>query len=139
MPRLGELNIEPTQKQIREVFLNRIVQGKGLSKASDLVSGIIMPTPSAMLTAMELLSDGWEEHQGIGELVGVDLGGATTDVYSIAEGSPANMATVMKGDEVEKRFKAMGFDRVFGPGTAPETTIAALYEDFGIEAPKTAE
>ena len=97
MPRLGELNIEPTQKQIREVFLNRIVQGKGLSKASDLVSGIIMPTPSAMLTAMELLSDGWEEHQGIGELVGVDLGGATTDVYSIAEGSPANMATVMKG------------------------------------------
>lgn len=97
MPRLGELNIEPTQKQIREVFLKRIVQGKGLSEASDLVSGIIMPTPSAMLTAMELLSDGWDEHQGIGELVGVDLGGATTDVYSIAEGSPANMATVMKG------------------------------------------
>lgn len=97
MPRLGELNIEPTQKQIREIFLKRIVQGKGLSEASDLVSGIIMPTPSAMLTAMELLSDGWEDSQGIGELVGVDLGGATTDVYSIAEGNPANMATVMKG------------------------------------------
>ena len=32
--------------------------------------------------------------------------------------------------EVEKRFKAMGFDRVFGPGTPPETTIAALNEDF---------
>lgn len=97
MPRLGELNIEPTQKQIREIFLKRIVQGKGLSEASDLVSGIIMPTPSAMLTAMELLSDGWEDAQGIGELVGVDLGGATTDVYSIAEGNPANMATVLKG------------------------------------------
>ena len=97
MPRLGELNVEPTQKQIREIFLKRIVQGKGLSEASDLVSGIIMPTPSAMLTAMELLSDGWEEIPGIGELVGVDLGGATTDIYSIAEGSPANMGTVMKG------------------------------------------
>ena len=35
--------------------------------------------------------------------------------------------------EVEKRFKAMGFDRVFGPGTAPETTIAALKEDLKIE------
>lgn len=35
-------------------------------------------------------------------------------------------------DEVEKRFKAMGFDRVFGPGTAPETTIAALYEDMKV-------
>ncbi|HHY52405.1 MAG TPA: methylaspartate mutase subunit S [Clostridiales bacterium] len=35
-------------------------------------------------------------------------------------------------EEVEKRFKAMGFDRVFGPGTPPETTIAALKEDLGI-------
>lgn len=30
--------------------------------------------------------------------------------------------------DVEKRFKAMGFDRVFGPGTPPETTIQALHE-----------
>ena len=35
-------------------------------------------------------------------------------------------------NEVEKRFKAMGFDRAFGPGTAPETTIAALKEDLGV-------
>lgn len=41
-------------------------------------------------------------------------------------------------DEVEKRFKAMGFDRVFGPGTAPETTVAALYEDLGVEKPEAA-
>lgn len=33
-------------------------------------------------------------------------------------------------EEVEQRFKAMGFDRVFGPGTPPETTIAALHEDL---------
>ena len=97
MPRLGELNVLPAQKQIREIFLKRIVQGKGLSKAADLVSGIIMPTPSAMLAAMELLSEGWEDHPGIGELVAVDLGGATTDVYSIAEGNPVNIGTVMKG------------------------------------------
>ena len=36
-------------------------------------------------------------------------------------------------EDVEKRFKAMGFDRVFGPGTAPETTIAALKEDLGVD------
>jgi len=34
-------------------------------------------------------------------------------------------------DEVEARFKAMGFDRVFGPGTPPEVTIEALEEDLG--------
>ena len=33
--------------------------------------------------------------------------------------------------EVEKRFLDMGFDRVFGPGTPPEVTIAALKEDLG--------
>jgi methylaspartate mutase sigma subunit len=34
-------------------------------------------------------------------------------------------------EDVEKRFKAMGFDRVFGPGTPPETAIEALKEDLG--------
>jgi len=33
-------------------------------------------------------------------------------------------------EEVEKRFKVMGFDRVFGPGTPPEAGIAALREDL---------
>ena len=33
-------------------------------------------------------------------------------------------------EDVEKRFKAMGFDRVFGPGTAPEIAIEALKEDL---------
>jgi len=34
-------------------------------------------------------------------------------------------------EDVEKRFKTMGFDRVFGPGTAPEAAIDALREDLG--------
>ena len=34
-------------------------------------------------------------------------------------------------EEVERRFKDMGFDRVFGPGTPPEAAIAALREDLG--------
>ncbi len=33
-------------------------------------------------------------------------------------------------EDVEKRFKAMGFDYVFPPNTPPETTIAALNEIF---------
>ena len=35
-------------------------------------------------------------------------------------------------DEVEPRFKEMGFDRVFAPGTAPEVTIEALKKDLKI-------
>ena len=97
MPKFGVLNIEPTQKQIREIFLNRIIQAKGLSKVSDLLSDIMMPTPAAVLQAMELLAQGCEGESGIGELVAVDVGGATTDVYSIADGMPEHMNTVYKG------------------------------------------
>ncbi|MBE5785513.1 MAG: methylaspartate mutase subunit S, partial [Clostridiales bacterium] len=35
-------------------------------------------------------------------------------------------------DEVEKRFLAMGFNRAFAPGTAPEVTIEALKEDLHV-------
>jgi len=97
MPKFGTLNIEPTQKQIREIFLNRIVQAKGLSRATALLSDIMMPTPSAVLQAVTLLADGCEGEPGIGELVAVDVGGATTDIYSIADGMPEHMNTVYKG------------------------------------------
>ena len=35
-------------------------------------------------------------------------------------------------EDVEKRFKQMGFDRVFPPGTDPETTINFLNKDLKI-------
>ena len=97
MPKFGVLNIEPTQKQIREIFLNRIIKAKGLSKAAALLSDIMMPTPAAVLQAMDLLAQGCEGELGIGDLVAVDVGGATTDVYSIADGMPEHMSTVYKG------------------------------------------
>ena len=97
MPKFGVLNIEPTQSKIREIFLDRIVQAKGLSQVTGLLSDILMPTPSAVLQAMELLSKGCEGEYGIGDLVAVDVGGATTDVYSMADGMPEQMNTVYKG------------------------------------------
>ena len=97
MPKFGVLNIEPTQSKIREIFLRRIIQAKGLSRAAELLSDIMMPTPSAVLLAMELLAKGCEGESGIGELLAVDVGGATTDVYSIADGMPQQMNTVYKG------------------------------------------
>ncbi|MBR6794057.1 MAG: glutamate mutase L [Clostridia bacterium] len=97
MPKFGVLNIEPTQQKIRQIFLDRIVQAKGLSAASELLSDIMMPTPSAVLQAMKLLAKGTQEENGIGDLVAVDVGGATTDIYSMADGMPEHMNTVYKG------------------------------------------
>lgn len=96
MPKFGVLNIEPAQKKIREVFLRRIVEAKGLSRAEGLLDGILMPTPSAVLKAITLLADGTEHEHGMGELIAVDVGGATTDIYSIASGMPTHSDTVFK-------------------------------------------
>ena len=46
---------------------------------------------------MTLLAKGTDKTPGIGELIGVDVGGATTDIYSIAEGMPRQMNRVYKG------------------------------------------
>ena len=97
MPKFGVLNAEPAQKQIREIFLHRIIQAKGMTKAAALISGIMMPTPSAVMKAMQQLAEGCEDEPGIGDLIGIDVGGATTDVYSIADGMPEHMNTVYKG------------------------------------------
>ena len=57
----------------------------------------MMPTPSAVMKAMQLLAEGTETEKGIGDLVAVDVGGATTDIYSIADGMPEHANTVYKG------------------------------------------
>ena len=97
MPKFGVLNIEPARKKIREIFLNRIVRAKGLSEASEILDGIMMPTPSAVMKAIQLLAQGCEGESGIGDLIAVDVGGATTDIYSMADGMPQDAQTVYKG------------------------------------------
>ena len=97
MPKFGVLNTEPTRLKIREIFLNRIIQAKGLTRAASLINGILMPTPAAVMKAMELLAGGCEGESGIGDLIAVDVGGATTDIYSMADGMPRDASTVYKG------------------------------------------
>ena len=96
MPELGELNIEPAKEVIRKVFMERIVEAKGLGEARELVD-ILMPTPAATLRAAKLLAEGTEEEEGLGEILVVEIGGATTNVYSIAEGKPTQQRTIWKG------------------------------------------
>lgn len=89
MPRLEELNIEPSRQKIRELFLERIIKARGLEKVNKIIDGLIMPTPAAVLKAAVLLAEGYQDEPGLGELIVVDIGGATTDIYSIATGKPA--------------------------------------------------
>lgn len=97
MPRLNELNIEPARATIRDVFLKKIVEAKGLNKANKFVNRMVMPTPAAVLRAAELLSRGTAHEPGWGDLMVVDIGGATTDIYSIAKGNPSKSNVALHG------------------------------------------
>jgi uncharacterized protein (TIGR01319 family) len=105
LPELDQLNVEPTRARIRDIFMKRITHAKGLDRAKALVGDIIMPTPMAVLKAATLLAEGTTDEKGLGELVVVDIGGATTDVHSVATGQPADPNTVVKGlpEPYEKR------------------------------------
>lgn len=97
MPELGRLNVEPTQAAIRETFMERIVSAKGLDRAEKFVGRVLMPTPMAVLEAAHLLADGVDDEPGLGELLVLDVGGATTDVHSVGWGRPAEPTLVPRG------------------------------------------
>lgn len=97
MPELDQLNVEPARQAIRALFFERIVHAKGLEVAEEFVGGIIMPTPAAVLQAAELLAQGLPGEPGLGDLLVVDVGGATTDVHSLAKGAPTRANVAWKG------------------------------------------
>lgn len=97
LPELNKLNVEPARNAIRQTFLEKIVEAKGLRRAESYLEGILMPTPAAVLSAAKLLAEGTEEECGLGDLVVLDIGGATTDVHSIAEGHPTKSGVTYKG------------------------------------------
>jgi uncharacterized protein (TIGR01319 family) len=97
LPELGRLNIEPAQKAIREVFLERLVRAKGLDRVEKEIDGITMPTPAAVLAVACRLAGGDGHTPGLGELLLVDVGGATTDVHSVAEGFPTRPDVFLRG------------------------------------------
>jgi uncharacterized protein (TIGR01319 family) len=78
LPRIGVLNPVPARTALREVFLRHVIAGKHLSASADFTRMVKAATPDAVLTGVELLA----ERTGTDLLV-IDVGGATTDVYSV--------------------------------------------------------
>ena len=84
MPDTDKINPYAAKEVIREIFMNLITKANGMNEVAKHVGEILMPTPTAVLNAAVLLSKGTEKTKGLGELIIVDVGGATTDVHSIS-------------------------------------------------------
>jgi uncharacterized protein (TIGR01319 family) len=87
MPAAGRLSVESAREEIRKLFIERITEAKGLEKLRGLVP-VILPTPMAVLQAAIIGAQGTEREEGWGDMLVVDVGGATTDVHSIGYGKP---------------------------------------------------
>ncbi len=96
-PKIDELNIEPTRRVIQDVFERHIIHAPGMEHIRELVTGNIMPTPGAVMEASQLL------YNEIGDLVTIDVGGATTDVHSVTEDSEEISRIILSPEPKAKR------------------------------------
>lgn len=132
MPELGRLDLEPARTCIRELFLERIVVAKGMGRVR-VRADLLLPTPDSVMRSLSALRATWATTSGAvtvatapeeavpstaaralksattpaeGDcLLVVDVGGATTDVYSYGWGRPASPDIVYRGlpEPLEKR------------------------------------
>lgn len=81
-PILERENLGPARHTIHDLFLEHVMaQAPGYGTLMGWTGAPIMPTPAAVGYIMEKAA----EAQGL-NLLGVDIGGATTDVFSVVDG-----------------------------------------------------
>ena len=96
-PKIDTLVVEPTRKIIQDAFEEHIIHAPGMAKVRDLVKGPIIPTPGAVMEAAKVL------REEIGDLIIFDVGGATTDLHSVTEGSSEINSILISPEPVAKR------------------------------------
>lgn len=80
-PDVDVLNVDPLRKRMQELFSRHIIHAPGMERLENLTDRQIIPTPGAVLKASELFAE------VAGDVLVIDVGGATTDVHSVSDGS----------------------------------------------------
>jgi uncharacterized protein (TIGR01319 family) len=96
-PRIDELNIDPVRKVIQNVFATHIITAPGMEKVKGMITGDVIPTPGAVMRSTELLAE------VLGDMITIDVGGATSDVHSVTEGSPKYVKMMIAPEPRSKR------------------------------------
>ena len=136
MPEFGTLNVEPARDAIRQVFIERIVHAKGIDRAEEMFDAVLMPTPAAVLEGARLLSEGLDNAPGLGPLVVIDVGGATTDVHSVATGEPTAEGVIPHGLPEPHLKRTVEGDlgmRINAPAIAEAVGMDTLAEATGLD------
>ena len=136
-PKIDDMNVEPCRKVIQEAFEEHITGAPGMEHVRDMVNGPIIPTPGAVMECTKLLYD------CIGDLMVLDIGGATTDVHSVATESD-QVARIMTAPEPKAKRTVEGdlglyVNRMKVIESIGEEKFAELCKTAGIDPDKTLE
>ncbi len=127
LPAAATVAPEAAQKEIRHLFMRRITDAKGLDRIKARVP-VILPTPTAVQRAAVLGAAGIDGMAGLGELLLVDVGGATTDVYSIGDGKARGPDMIPAG--LPEPFSKRTVEGDLGLRYNARTIVGRVGEDF---------
>lgn len=102
MPEINDFRIEAVNEAIRELFQTVIIRGKGFDVVEEYMDAPFIPTPRACFRGIQLLSHGYGAEEGLGNILALDIGGATTDFYSMVRDNPLY---VYPGTDRKKKVK----------------------------------
>jgi uncharacterized protein (TIGR01319 family) len=146
-PVLERENLSPARDKIHDIFLEHVMaQAPGYDKLMSWTGAPIMPTPGAVGDILQTVA----RLQGI-NVVGVDIGGATTDVFSVfnetfnrtvsanlgmsysisnvcAEATMANVLRWVPFDMDERELRNHVKNKMIRPTTIPQTKEALMFE-----------
>ena len=146
-PSLEQENLGPARDMIHDVFLEHVMaHAPGYDKLMSITDAPIMPTPGAVGDILQTIAKG----RGI-NAVGVDIGGATTDVFSVFDGTfnrtvsanlgmsysisnvcaEATMPTILRWvhiDMDERELRNRVKNKMIRPTTIPQTLDALVFE-----------
>jgi hypothetical protein len=88
MPEINEFRIEVVNEAIRNLFQTVIIRGKGFDVVEEYMDAPFIPTPRAAFRGINLLANGYNGEEGLGDILALDIGGATTDFYSNVGDNP---------------------------------------------------
>ena len=149
-PTLEQENLGPARDRIHDVFLEHVMaHAPGYDKLIEWTDAPIMPTPGAVGDILQTIA----RTQGI-NAVGVDIGGATTDVFSVFDGtfnrtvsanlgmsySISNVCAEAGMDDVlrwvhiemdERELRNRVKNKMIRPTTIPQSAEALVFEQAG--------
>ena len=128
VPRIGVLAPDGARAAVRELFVSHVIGGKRLTspaRRAELEALVRGATPDVVLSGVELVA------AVVGDVVVVDVGGATTDVHAVVEVDPEaqdSPATGLARDVVAPDRVGRTVEGDLGMRWSAPTTAAAAPE-----------